>query len=85
MKTVCCPGYNYNVIVATHALGHMYGYTLLVPKNQRVLKKLRKEHTLRFRIIGGAGIVGGLETLVYINNRGGGVETLALTLTFLHL
>ena len=27
--------------------------------------------TLRFRIIGGAGIVGGLETLVYINNRGG--------------
>ena len=31
-------------------------------------------HTLRFRIIGGAGIVGGgggLETLVYINNRGG--------------
>ena len=31
-------------------------------------------HTLRFRIIGGAGIVGGggLETLVYINNRGGG-------------
>ena len=85
MKTVCCPGYNYNVIVATHALGHMYGYTLLVPKNQRVLKKLRKEHTLRFRIIGGAGIVGGLETLVYINNRGGGLETLALTLTFLHL
>ena len=28
--------------------------------------------TLRFRIIGGAGIVAGLENLVYINNRGGG-------------
>ena len=27
--------------------------------------------TLRFRIIGGTGIVGRLETLVYINNRGG--------------
>ena len=35
--------------------------------------------TLRFRIKGGAGIIGGLETSVDINNRGGwnnrGVET----------
>ena len=30
---------------APHALGHMmYGYTLLVPMNQRVLKKLSKDH-----------------------------------------
>ena len=34
--------------------------------------KFRSVYTLRFRIIGGAGIVGGVETLVYINNRGGG-------------
>ena len=33
--------------VATHALGHMmYGYTLLVPMNQRALKKLSKEHNI---------------------------------------
>ena len=46
------------------------------------------ETTLRFLIIGRAGIVGGggggLETLVYINNRGGagivgGLETLVCT------
>ena len=29
--------------------------------------------------VGGAGIVRGLETLVYINNRGGGLETLVCT------
>ena len=43
MKTICPPRYHH--IVATHALGHMmYGYTLLVPMNQRVLNKLSKEH-----------------------------------------
>ena len=37
-------GYHHNVFVATHALAHMmYGYTLLVPMNQRVLSKLSKE------------------------------------------
>ena len=31
--------------MVTHALGHMmYGYTLLVPMNQRVLNKSSKEH-----------------------------------------
>ena len=45
MKTMCPPGYHHNGFVATHALGHMmYGYTLLVPMNQRVLNKLSKEH-----------------------------------------
>ena len=40
MKTMCPPGYHHNGFVATHALGHMmYGYTLLVPMNQRVLNK----------------------------------------------
>ena len=39
MKTMCPPGcYHRNGFVVTHALGHMmYGYTLLVPMNQRVL------------------------------------------------
>ena len=38
MKTMCPPGYQHNGFVAIHALGHMmYGYTLLVPMNQRVL------------------------------------------------
>ena len=41
------PGYHHNGFVATRALGHMmYGYTLLVPMNQRVLNKLRKEHNI---------------------------------------
>ena len=45
MKTMSPPGYNHNDFVATHALRHMmYGYTLLVPMNQRVLNKLSKEH-----------------------------------------
>ena len=47
MKTVCPPSYHHNDFVETHALGHMmYGYTLLVPMNQRVLNKLSKEHNL---------------------------------------
>ena len=47
MKTMCPPGYHHNGFVATHALGHiMYGYTLLVPMNQRVLNKLSKEHNV---------------------------------------
>ena len=45
MKTMCPPSYHHNSFVATRALGHMmYGCTLLVPMNQRVLKKLSKEH-----------------------------------------
>ena len=41
IKTMCPPGYHHNGFVATHALGHMmYGYTSLVPMNQRALKKL---------------------------------------------
>ena len=44
MKTMCPPDYHHNGFVATHALGHMiYGYTLLVPMNQRVLNKQSKE------------------------------------------
>ena len=48
MKTMCPPGYHHNGFVATHALGHMtYGYTLLVPMNQRVLNKQSKERNNR--------------------------------------
>ena len=44
MKMMCRPGYHHNCFMATHALGYlMYGYTLLVPVNQRVLNKLSKE------------------------------------------
>ena len=44
MKTMCPPSSYHNGSVATHALGHMmYGYTLLVPMNQRVLNKQSKE------------------------------------------
>ena len=44
---MCPPGYHHNGLMITHALGHMiYGYTLLVPINQRVLKKLSKEHNI---------------------------------------
>ena len=47
MKTMCPPGYHHNGFVATHALGHMmYGYTLLVPVNQRVLNKQSKERNI---------------------------------------
>ena len=38
------PVYHHNGFAATHAVGHMlYGYTSLVPVNQRVLNKLSKE------------------------------------------
>ena len=48
MKTMSSPGYHRNGFVKTHALGHMmYGYTLLVPMNQRVLNKPSKEHNWR--------------------------------------
>ena len=44
METMCPLGYHHNGFVASHARGHMmYGYTLLVPMNQRVLNKLSKE------------------------------------------
>ena len=47
MKTMWPLGYHHNGFVATPAFGHMmYGYTLLVPINQKVLKKLSKEHDL---------------------------------------
>ena len=47
MKTMCPPGYHHNGFVATHALGHItYGYTLMVPMNQRVLNKQSKEHNI---------------------------------------
>ena len=44
METMCLPGYHHNSFVETHALGHMmYGFTLLVPMNQRLLKKQSKK------------------------------------------
>ena len=49
MKIMCLPGHHHNgfVAMATHALEHMmYGYTLLVPMNQRVLNKPSKEHDI---------------------------------------
>ena len=47
VKTMCPPGYHHNGFVATHALRPMmYGYTLLVPMDQRVLNKLSKEHNI---------------------------------------
>ena len=47
MKAMCPPGYHHNGFVATHALGHMmYGSTLLVPMNQRVLNKQSKERNM---------------------------------------
>ena len=47
MKRMCPPGYHHNGFVVTHALGHMmYGYTLLVLMNQRVLNKLSKEQNI---------------------------------------
>ena len=40
MKTMCPLDYRHSGFLPTHALGHMmYGYTLLVPINQRVLQK----------------------------------------------
>ena len=47
IKTMCPPGHHHNGFVATHAHGHMmYGYTLLVPMNQRVLNKQNKERNI---------------------------------------
>ena len=49
MKAMSLPVYHHNGFMATHALGHMmYGYTLLVPMNQRVLILLfvRFEHSV---------------------------------------
>ena len=47
MKTMSPLNYHRNGLAATHALGHMiYGYTLLVPMNQRVLNRLSKEHNI---------------------------------------
>ena len=44
---MCPPGYHHNGFVATHVLLHMmYGYTLLVPMNQRVPNKHSKEHNI---------------------------------------
>ena len=49
MKTMYPPSYHHNGFVAIHALGHMmYGYTSLVPMNQRVLNKPSKEHNISF-------------------------------------
>ena len=46
MKAMCPPGYHHNDLVATDGLGDMmYGYTLLVPMNQRVLNKLSNKQT----------------------------------------
>ena len=47
IKTKCPSGYHGNGFVATHALGHMmYRYTLLVPMNQKMLKKSGKERNI---------------------------------------
>ena len=47
MKTICPPSHHHTGFVATYALGHMmYRYTLLVPVNQRVLKKESKERNI---------------------------------------
>ena len=44
---MCPSGYHDNDFVLTYALGHMiYGYTILVPINQRGLNKLSKEHDI---------------------------------------
>ena len=46
-QTMCPPGYyqSANGLMIAHALGHMmYGYTLLVPANQKVLNMSSKEH-----------------------------------------
>ena len=47
IKTMYPPGCHHSSFVATHALWHMmYGYTLLVPMNQRVLNKQSKERNI---------------------------------------
>ena len=41
---MCPPGYHHNGFMAIRELGHtMYGYTMLVFKNQRVLKLLQEQ------------------------------------------
>ena len=47
MKTMSPPGYHHNGFVATHGFGHvMYGYTLLVLINERVINKPSKKHNI---------------------------------------
>ena len=47
MKAMCPPAHHHNGFMATHAFGHMiYGYTLLVLMNQRVLNKVSLEHNI---------------------------------------
>ena len=47
MKTMDTPGYHHNGFVATNAFGHiMYGYTLLVPMNQKSVRQVRKERSV---------------------------------------
>ena len=48
IKAMHTPGFHHNDFVATHhAFGHKTnGYTMLVPMNQRVLKKLSKERNI---------------------------------------
>ena len=47
MKKMCLLVYHHNGFVETHTVGHMmYGYTSLVPMNQRVLNKLSKERNI---------------------------------------
>ena len=44
MKPMFASGYHQSGFVATHALVHMmYGYTLLVLMNQRMLKRISKK------------------------------------------
>ena len=43
MKTICAPDYHRDVLLATHALGHIkYSFTLLVLMNQGELNKQNK-------------------------------------------
>ena len=47
MKTMCPCVYYHKGFMATYGLGHMiYGYTFLVPMNQRVLNKISKEYNI---------------------------------------
>ena len=47
MKRMCPPFYHHNGIVAIDALGHMmYGSTLLLPIEQRVLHKQSKDRNI---------------------------------------
>ena len=51
-KAMCPPGYHRNGFVVTHAFRNViYGYTLLVPLNQRVVNKPSKEHNLNGLLI----------------------------------